>query len=275
MMFQNQDQFWGNFDNVRYFLWNTRITWGMTPMLKALTIDLWNTLIYEPPGVDRTGIRLDWMQGALTEMGRVIDRAALEVAHAATGDHLHVVQAEGRDLAAEEQVAHFLAAVDQAFAQDDAFTPAERQRLVQLYGDPALTLVPLLMERAAEALTELRAMGLRLALVSNTQRTPGRVLRQIMADYHLVPLFDTLVFSDEVGVAKPNPAIFHLALERLGATPETTMHIGDDLVLDLQGAHAAGMRACIVRLERPPELTDADHWVQFFKDVPDVVHGLL
>jgi putative hydrolase of the HAD superfamily len=244
-------------------------------MLNALTIDLWNTLIYEPPGVDRTGIRLDWMQGALNEMGRVIERAALEAAHAQTGDHLNAVQAGGHDLAAEEQVAHFLAAVDDAFVHDDAFTNLERQRLVQLYGDPALTLVPLLMERAAEALSELRAMGLRLALISNTQRTPGRVLRQILGDYDLVPLFDALIFSDEVGLAKPNPAIFHLALERLGATPATTLHIGDDLVLDLQGAHAAGMNACIVRLERPPELTPADRWVPYFKDVPAVVRGLL
>jgi putative hydrolase of the HAD superfamily len=244
-------------------------------MLTALTIDLWNTLIYEPPGVDRTEIRLDWMQGALTEMGRVIDRAALEVAHTQTGDHLHAVQAAGRDLAAEDQVAHFLAAVDDAFAHDDAFTAAERERLVQLYGDPALTLVPLLMERAAEALGELRALGLRLGLVSNTLRTPGRVLRQIMGDYNLTPLFDVLIFSDEVGLAKPNPAIFHLALERLGATPATALHIGDDLVLDLHGAHAAGMNTCIVRLERPPELTDADHWVHYFKDVPEVVRGLL
>ncbi len=239
--------------------------------IRALTIDLWNTLIYEPPGLDRTRLRLDNLQAALEEMGHVIDRAAMDAAHAISGQLVGETQADGRDLSAEQHVALFLAAVDEAFARDDAFTPEQRRKLVQIYGDPARVMLPAMIERAAETLARLRAVGLRLALISNTLRTPGRVLRHIMADMGLAQPFDTLIFSDEVGLAKPNPAIFQMALERLGASAEEAMHVGDDLVLDLLGAHNAGMRACIIRDERPADLLPADRWARRFMDVPDVI----
>lgn len=75
--------------------------------------------------------------------------------------------------------------------------------------------------------------------------------------------FDSIVISDEVGLAKPDPAIFDLAfaeLDRLhGARdrrPHTVM-IGDSLTSDMAGASAAGIATCWYNprgAERPPEL---------------------
>src|SRR5207249_2916452 len=52
-----------------------------------------------------------------------------------------------------------------------------------------------------------------------------------------------LVFSDEVGVYKPDPRIFQAALGALGAEPSEAAHVGDLRFTDVAGARAVGMRA--------------------------------
>lgn len=55
------------------------------------------------------------------------------------------------------------------------------------------------------------------------------------------PYFETLTVSEEVGVKKPNPEIFHYALQKAGATDEESLMIGDEMAVDIDGARAAGM----------------------------------
>jgi FMN hydrolase / 5-amino-6-(5-phospho-D-ribitylamino)uracil phosphatase len=55
--------------------------------------------------------------------------------------------------------------------------------------------------------------------------------------------FAVSVAASELGVAKPDPAIFHAALARLDVAPFDAVYVGDDIVLDVQGAQRAGMRA--------------------------------
>jgi putative hydrolase of the HAD superfamily len=90
---------------------------------------------------------------------------------------------------------------------------------------------------ALEALEGLRRRGLDLAVVSNWDVGLAEHLERIGADQ----LFSTIVTSAEAGAAKPDPAVFRLALERLGVTPARALHVGDEPE-DEQGATAAGMR---------------------------------
>jgi len=55
------------------------------------------------------------------------------------------------------------------------------------------------------------------------------------------PYFETLTVSEEVGVKKPNPEIFHYALRKANATVEESLMIGDEMAVDIDGARAAGM----------------------------------
>ena len=55
------------------------------------------------------------------------------------------------------------------------------------------------------------------------------------------PYFETLTVSEEVGVKKPNPEIFHYALRKANATAEESLMIGDEMAVDIDGARAAGM----------------------------------
>ena len=55
-------------------------------------------------------------------------------------------------------------------------------------------------------------------------------------------LFAGMVTAREFGAGKPDPAIFHHACGLLGAVPQQTLHVGDDIELDVVGAQAAGLQ---------------------------------
>lgn len=87
----------------------------------------------------------------------------------------------------------------------------------------------------------LAALGdLPLGIVTNGEGEPQRAK---LAAIGLTGRFDVFVASAEVGLAKPDPAIFRLACERLGVDPAETAHVGDRLDLDARGAADAGLRA--------------------------------
>lgn len=93
-----------------------------------------------------------------------------------------------------------------------------------------------------EALLELRALGLRLVVVSNWDVS----LHERLAETGLSPLLDGAVASAEAGVAKPDPAIFARALEIAGVRAAEALHVGDSPVEDGDGARAAGIRAVLI-----------------------------
>jgi putative hydrolase of the HAD superfamily len=71
-------------------------------------------------------------------------------------------------------------------------------------------------------------------------------LHERLAETGLAGLVDGAVASAELGAAKPDPAIFRAALERLGATAGEAMHVGDSMEHDVAGARAAGLDAVLV-----------------------------
>ena len=91
-------------------------------------------------------------------------------------------------------------------------------------------------------LERLRAGGARLAVVSNWDVS----LHDVLERTGLRGLVDVVVISAELGVAKPDPAIFRAALDRLGASAADAMHVGDSVEADVAGARAAGLEAVLV-----------------------------
>lgn len=85
----------------------------------------------------------------------------------------------------------------------------------------------------------LRAAGVRTALLSNTWGGAESYERA-----ELDGEFDAVVLSHEVGLRKPDPAIYALAAERLGL-PAGACVVVDDLAVNVLGAEAAGMRALL------------------------------
>jgi putative hydrolase of the HAD superfamily len=88
-----------------------------------------------------------------------------------------------------------------------------------------------------DGLRALAALGLPLGIVSNSDGTVQAQLRQAG-----VPV-GVIVDSAVVGVAKPDPAIFRIALDALGVpASNTVLYVGDSLRYDVAGAIAAGLR---------------------------------
>jgi len=88
-------------------------------------------------------------------------------------------------------------------------------------------------------------LGLQLAIVSNSDGTLEGRLRDEgicqVGEGAGVPM-TIVIDSAAVGVAKPDPAIFALALDACGIAPERALHIGDTVGADVDGARAAGVR---------------------------------
>ena len=97
-------------------------------------------------------------------------------------------------------------------------------------------------------LAELRAMGLKLGLVSNTSRDLGAFVRHFSLDV------DAWVSSGSHGKVKPSPLIFAAALELLEVAAVNAVMVGDSVEDDVEGAEAAGMKAFLLdRAGRFPE----------------------
>jgi len=79
--------------------------------------------------------------------------------------------------------------------------------------------------------------------------TPGIALRKLLAEEGVAEYFDLMLFSDEAGIRKPDPAIFHLAASGLKMEPTEIVHVGDNLKTDVWGAKKAGFRAIHFRCE--------------------------
>ncbi len=103
----------------------------------------------------------------------------------------------------------------------------------------------------AEILRELHRT-VRIGVCSNFSHAP--TARGLLDEAGLLPHIDVVVISEEVGIRKPRREIFNAALERLGARREDTLHVGDNLKADVEGAAAAGLTSVwITRRVRNPE----------------------
>jgi HAD superfamily hydrolase (TIGR01509 family) len=106
---------------------------------------------------------------------------------------------------------------------------------------------------AMPVLTALKQNKKMVGLVSNFDHPPH--VRRILSQNRLESIFDTTVISSEVGVKKPDPAIFALALQQTGISPADAVYVGDTEA-DVAGALAAGIHPIFIA--RPVNRTDSD-----------------
>ena len=125
-------------------------------------------------------------------------------------------------------------------------------------------------------LEALRERGLKLGLVSNAF-DPGWLLHRDLEEMGLAQRLDFSVFSSEIGLRKPHPAIFEHALGALGVEPERTLFVGDRLFEDVRGAAELGMttvQALWFRADEHPDGAEPDHRAFTQLDVLNVVRRL-
>ncbi len=240
--------------------------------LRAVTFDFWNTLIRE----DRAGLRprrIEAWLGLFEGEGIALERERLDAAFASTWEafdrHWRANQAT---FGAEQAVDHVLGELGYE-PPDDV-----RRALAEVLTDPPVPHDPLPTANVDRCLAALKAAGLRIGIICDVGLTPSRTLRRYLAAHGLLGSFDHWSFSDEVGVFKPDPAIFGHALAGLRIDdPSQAVHVGDLRRTDIAGANAMGMTS--VRYtgvfddpggEGDPPV-EADHVVADHADLPAVL----
>lgn len=102
----------------------------------------------------------------------------------------------------------------------------------------------ILFDDSSRVLNQLQKFGRPLALVANWNLNLATLTEKLGIGSY----FSTIVASETVGVEKPDPAIFHLAADRLSLSTQEQMilYVGNDYGLDVMGARAAGLTPVLI-----------------------------
>jgi putative hydrolase of the HAD superfamily len=125
-------------------------------------------------------------------------------------------------------------------------------------------------------LAAVRDRGLTIGVVSDW----GSNLRGILVGLSLDGYFDFVLPSGAVGVAKPNPAFYRMALEHAGVTPAEALMVGDSYRADVRGAWSAGMDAAWLHRSDGANITPSSEplptdvrRISSLDELPDIVDG--
>lgn len=206
-------------------------------MITTVFLDLYNTLAYFHPA------RESRLAGILKEFGADVGEPALCRGYLAA-DHyytqagmetpIHLLSHEDQEKVYDRYVRTVLEEVGLATLIPQL--PAIRQRYHEV--ERWFALYP----DVRPALDGLKEEGYKLGLITNVTGDPAADLKQVGLDVH----FDSVTASCLCGYEKPDPRIFHAALESLGVQPHQTVHVGDQYLADIEGAQAVGIRAILI-----------------------------
>lgn len=118
------------------------------------------------------------------------------------------------------------------------------REVLQILGAPGQNqrLWSFLLPGVRDALDILWERGFQLVVVSNSDGTVEDGLSRLGIRHY----FGAVVDSYKVGFEKPDPRLFHHALQMSSADPERTLHIGDMYDVDVLGARSAGLHALLL-----------------------------
>jgi len=130
-----------------------------------------------------------------------------------------------------------------------------------------------LVPGARELLSGIKERGLMIGLVSDVAwGLPSQYPMRDIEHFRLAEFFDDMVFSTDVGLRKPHPKMFKVALCNLGVAPSEAVFVGNSLKQDIAGARKVGMRAV---LRRSCFRTESDVTPDFTVDRLDEVAALI
>ena len=230
--------------------------------MPAVSLDYWDTLYVGAVLPERVVLRKAALRRLMAALGAPGDDAAFDQLYDASGEEAERWWTEQRGYVAADRIRWMLARAGVSCA-DDAPALLEALRVVD---DALLAHPPALLPGAADAVRRLHARGVRLAIVSDTGFASGAAQTAILERDGLAGYFSTLVYSCDVGHAKPHLAPFRAALDGLGTAPADTIHVGDIERTDVRGALAAGLRAVRLDAMRDGGPSEAHHVARSWDD---------
>lgn len=206
--------------------------------ISAVSFDIWQTLlVYKDKGfrqarneLFREALAPDMEAAQFSAQVHAEDKVADDIAETRDGDMLF-----------NERVTRL--AVSFGKAEPSAAV------LTELYSRQAKLLeanLPILIEPELPTFLDRLSQKFELATVSNTGFLEGDVMRKTLGSLGIAQYFSQMVFSSEVGKAKPHPAIFQELMDQNGKQQNEILHIGDNPRADYYGALAVGMSAILI-----------------------------
>jgi len=246
--------------------------------IKAITFDLWDTLVHDDsdePKRQARGLRskraerrhLLW--SALSRV-EPIDLETVSLAYDVADAGFNLVWREySINWRLEQRLRVVLNGLDRTLPDSDF------QELIESTGDMEVEIPPDAIDGAKFALETL-AEHYQLAVVSDAIVTPGTGLRKLLEGHGLKRYFDGFAFSDEVGHSKPHRSMFDCAAKQLGVEVTEMAHIGDRDHNDVKGPHAIGAKAVLFTASRDVDrgITTADAICERHQDLPAIIERL-
>ena len=144
--------------------------------------------------------------------------------------------------------------------------------VVKSYENMEIEYMPDPAPGAVEALKELNKKY-HLSIISDAIFTPGKNLRILLKEAGMYPYFEYFVFSDEIGVSKPHPAVFESVAKHFQVEYENIVHVGDRPHNDILGPQSVGARGVLLTAvkERPLEGICPDAICTKYEDLPKII----
>lgn len=202
-------------------------------MIKAVTFDLWNTLLYDCHYGDS---RIDLLTQILGNKGFSKDKLIVEAAYSSAIDCFDEAWRKERRHIPASKLTEFI------LNRLGVRLPVESKNTLATGFEEAIFDDPPPLMNGAKILLKSLSGRYKIGLVSNSGVTPGKNLRKVLNDHKVLQYFTCAVFSDEVGYHKPHPMIFERALKELDVKASDTIHVGDLPESDIVGAKEMGMK---------------------------------
>jgi putative hydrolase of the HAD superfamily len=215
---------------------------------KHFSFDLWLTLIKSHPSFKQERNRFffdnfNQKNKSLEEVTQIFRQVDL-MCNA-------INEKTGNNLEAEEMYLMVISAMnDHTYAFHDIDLKVlydEMEQLVFKY------LPVIYCSNTSDALSRLKDGNNTLSLLSNTAFIKGSTLREVLRRLNIHDLFDFQLYSDEVGMSKPNKELFQLMIRTVEANRKEEMlnlkeiiHVGDNIKADIEGGSVAGISTLLI-----------------------------
>lgn len=205
---------------------------------EAILFDMGYTLIYFYPSPDEIALR------AYSDVGLKVDPERLSAAwDEVWGEYLRQAAGATFEVSEEHDRKSRLERERRVMAALGIYSEekllAFQERLEAIYRQPGTVR---LFPETKSVLETLRSRGFRLGIVSNWGWNLPDFCEQVgISDY-----FEVILPSARAGCSKPNPLIFHKAMDKVRVSPERALYVGDNYEFDVVGARSAGMEAILI-----------------------------
>ncbi len=240
----------------------------MHSLIRAVTFDLWNTLIENR---DYTDQRISYLISALEKTGHKFSGGEVSKAVASSLVYVYKVwETENyRFVPTKERLDYILEKLSVQLPEDSW------QNVNTYFEEIVLSDHPRLIKDVKETLERLSSKY-KMGIISDSGFTPARILRKIIIKNGIFEFFDVTLFSDETGYNKPHRIMFENVLSALSVKPSEAIHVGDLLHTDIKGAKAFGMKAAW--LDYKGEIASGAHKPDFnihnIREIVDVLDKL-